>query len=109
MITKIKAALGSLVGSILGLAIIAALVVLPVFVILWIGSALGVPWAIAAQFRLAVWLESAIAGANAILPAWAWFAMLTLFWLSFLDVHVRWLVRDELSKQLKALNERNGP
>lgn len=105
MITKIKAALGSLVGSILGLAIIAALAVLPVFVVLWIASALGVPWALAVQFRVAVWLEAAVAGANAVLPAWAWFAMLTLFWLSFLDVHVRWLVRDELSKQLKALNE----
>ncbi len=107
MIGKITAALGWLAGSILGLTIIAAVAVLPVFVVLWIGSALGIPWAIATQFRLAVWLDALVAGANATLPAWAWFAVIGLLWLAFLDVHVRWLVRDEFSK-LQAINERKG-
>ena len=104
MTRKLMDALGWLAGSILGLTIIAAVAVLPVFVVLWIGSALGIPWAIATQFRLAVWLDALVAGANATLPAWAWFAVIGLLWLAFLDVHVRWLVRDELSKQ-KALKQ----
>jgi len=104
MTRKLMDALGWLAGSILGLTIIAAVAVLPVFVVLWIGSALGIPWAIATQFRLAVWLDALVAGANATLPAWAWFAVIALLWLAFLDVHVRWLVRDELSKQ-KALKQ----
>jgi hypothetical protein len=108
VISRIKAALGWLAGSLLGVAIILAIVILPVVVVLWIGSALGAPWAIEVQLRLSIWLEVAIATANRLLPAWAWFAMIGLLWLAFLDVHVRWLVRDELSKQLKALNERKG-
>jgi hypothetical protein len=106
---RLKAALGWMAGSMLGVGIIAALVLLPVFVVLWIGSALGVPWALAVQYRLAVWLEAAIVAANTVLPAWAWFGIIALLWLAFLDVHVRWLVRDELSKHRKTLNERKGP
>jgi hypothetical protein len=109
VINRIRDALGSFAGSILGLAIIAALIVLPVFVVLWTGSALGVPWAIAAQYRLAVGLDAAITAANTVLPAWAWFAIIALLWLAFIDVHVRYLVRDELSKHLKAHNERELP
>jgi hypothetical protein len=108
MIAKVKAALGWLAGSILGLGIILAIVVLPVFIVLWIGLALGVPWAIALQVRLTIWLSSATAALDGLMPAWAWFGALALLWLAFLDVQVRWLVRDELSKQ-KALNERNVP
>jgi hypothetical protein len=106
MIAKIREALGWLTGSLLGVAIIAAFVLLPVCVVLWIGSALGVPWAIEAQVRVYVWVRAAHAAATDLLPPWAWFWMLTLLWLSFLDVHVRGLVRDELSKQLKAQDER---
>jgi hypothetical protein len=109
VINRIRDALGSFAGSILGLGITAALILLPVFVVLWIGSALGVPWAIAVQFRLSVWLDAGLAAADRLLPAWTWFAMIGLLWLAFLDVHVRWLVRDELSKQLKALSERKAP
>jgi hypothetical protein len=106
VISRIRDALGSFTGSILGLAIIAALIALPVFIVLWIGVALGVPWASVAQAQIAIWVVDAGAAANALLPAWAWFAILGLLWLAFLDVHVRALVRDELSKHLKADNER---
>lgn len=106
MIARIKAALGWLAGSLLGLGIIAAIVLLPVAVVLWIGTALGVPWAIAVQVSVYLWVRAAHAAATDLLPPWAWFWMLTLLWLSFLDVHVRGLVRDELAKQLKSLNER---
>jgi len=109
VIAKIKAALGWLTGSMLGAAIIAALIFLPVFVLLWIASALGVPWAVAVQLRLTIWLDAALAAANTVLPAWAWFAIIALLWLAFLDVHVRWLVRDELSKHLKAQNTQGEP
>jgi hypothetical protein len=109
VITRIKAALGWLAGSVLGLAIIVAIVLLPVCVVLWIGSALGVPWAGATQARIAIWLTDAFALANELLPAWAWFGVLMLLWLAFLDVHVRALVRDECSKYLKAQNERGTP
>jgi len=107
MIARIREALGSFTGSILGLAILAALIMLPVFVVLWIGTALGVPWAIAAQVRFAIWTTDAFAAANELLPAWAWFVMFTLLWLAFLDVQVRWLVRDELSKRLNADHRNN--
>jgi hypothetical protein len=100
VITRIKAALGWLAGSLLGLAIIVAIVLLPVFVVLWIGSALGVPWAGATQARIAIWLTDAFALADELLPAWAWFGVLMLLWLAFLDVHVRALVRNELAKHL---------
>jgi hypothetical protein len=100
VIARIKAALGWLAGSLLGLAIIVAIVLLPVFVVLWIGSALGVPWAGATQARIAIWLTDAFALADELLPAWAWFAVLMLLSLAFLDVHVRALVRDELAKRL---------
>lgn len=106
MSRKITHALGSLTGSLLGVAIIAAFVLLPVAVVLWIGSALHIPWAISTQVRVYLWARAAHDAANDLLPPWAWFWMLTLLWLSFLDVHVRSLVRQELSKQLKALNER---
>jgi hypothetical protein len=105
VIARIKDALGWVTGSMLGVGIIAALVLLPVFVVLWTASALGVPWAIALQLRLSIWVVAAFAAANRLLPAWAWFAIIALLWLAFLDVHVRWLVRDELSKQLKARAE----
>jgi hypothetical protein len=109
MMRKLANALGSLAGSLLGVAIIAAFVLLPVCVVLWIGSALGVPWAIDTQVRVYVLVRAAHAAANDLLPPWAWFWLLTLLWLSFLDVHVRGLVRQELSKQLKALDERGEP
>lgn len=108
MMRNVIGALGWLTGSMLGIAIIAAIAVLPLFVVLWIGLALGVPWAIAAQVRLTIWLSAAAAALDDLLPAWAWFGVIALLWLAFLDVHVRWLVRDELSKQ-KALNERKVP
>jgi hypothetical protein len=108
VIARIRDALGSFTGSMLGLAIIAALIGLPVFVVLWIGTALGVPWAIEAQARIVIWTSDAFASANELLPAWAWFAMISLFWLAFLDVHVRALVRDELSKHLTRA-ERKDP
>jgi hypothetical protein len=108
VIAKIRDALGSFTGSMLGLAIIIAIAALPAFVVLWIGTALGVPWAIAAQVRVAIWTSDAFALANELLPAWAWFVMIGLFWLAFLDVHVRALVRDELSKHLTRA-ERKDP
>lgn len=95
----IKRALGSFTGSLLGVVIILAIVALPIAIVLWIGSALGVEWAIAVQVRIYVWARDAVAFATDLLPAWAWFIMFTLGWLAFLDVHVRTLVRDELSKQ----------
>jgi hypothetical protein len=98
VIAKIKAALGSWTGSLLGVAIITAFALLPVIAVLWIASALGVPWALDAQVWIIIWLSNAYSFAHELLPAWAWFAMLTLLWLAFLDVHVRWLVRDELAK-----------
>jgi hypothetical protein len=108
VISKIRDALGSFTGSLLGLAIIAAFVLLPVVAVLWIGSALGVPWALDVQVWIVIWLSAAFTTVDGLLPAWAWFGMIALLWLAFLDVHVRWLVRDELSKR-KALNERKGP
>jgi hypothetical protein len=99
VIATIKAALGRLAGSLLGLAIIGAFVLLPVSVVLWIGVALGVPWAITAQVRVVLALAAARDLATTLLPAWIWFVVITLLWLAFLDVHVRWLVRDELAKQ----------
>lgn len=104
MIDRIKAALGWLAGSLLAGAIILGLAALPVAVVLWIGSALGVPWADEAQLRLVIWTSAALVLADRLLPGWAWFAILALLWLAFLDLHVRWLVRDELSKQ-KALKQ----
>jgi hypothetical protein len=106
VITKIKAALGWLVGSILGLAIIITLIALPVFVVMWAAVALGVPWAITAQLTIAMWIGVVAETANQLLPAWAWFGLTALLWLAFLDVHVRWLVRDEFAKQVQALSER---
>jgi hypothetical protein len=35
------------------------------------------------------------------MPGWAWFGMIALCWLAFIDVHVRGVVRDELAKYLK--------
>jgi hypothetical protein len=106
VISRIRDALGSLTGSLLGVLIIGAIAALPVFVVLWVGSALGVGWTIRTQAWLAIWIADAFAAANSFLPPWAWFTMFTLAWLAFLDVHVRALVRDELSKHLKADNER---
>ena len=108
MIRRVKDTLGWLAGSMLGVAMIVAFALLPVAVVLWIGSALDVPWALTVQLRIALALTAAFDLATALLPAWAWFAIITLLWLAFLDVHVRWLVREELSKQ-KALNERKAP
>lgn len=109
MMRKIRDALGRLTGSLLGVLVIGAVAALPVVLVLWIGSALGADWAIVAQARVVIWLSNAFAAANDFLPPWAWFIMFTLSWLAFLDVHVRWLVRDEFSKQLKALRERKLP
>jgi hypothetical protein len=106
VITAIKTALGWLAGSILGLVILIALIVFPVFVVLWIGVAMGVPAAIAVQVQLVIWLSAVATALDGLLPAWGWFAILAMLWLAFLDVHVRWLVRDEFSKQ-KAQNERS--
>jgi hypothetical protein len=108
VITRIRDALGSLTGSLLGVLIIGAIAVAPVLVVLWIGAALELAWAIRTQARVAIWLSDAFTAANEFLPAWAWFIMFTLAWLAFLDVHVRALVREELSKQLKAHNERTN-
>jgi hypothetical protein len=101
VITRVKAALGWLAGSLLGLAIIVTIALLPVCVVLWIASALGLQWAIATQVRVYVWVRAAHETAIDMLPSWAWFWMLTLLWLAFLDAQVRWLVRDELSKRSK--------
>lgn len=105
MIARIKDALGSVAGSLLGILILVAIAALPVFVVLWIGSALGAPWAIDAQVRVAVGLSTLAAAATELLPAWAWFILVSLLWLAFLDVQVRALVRDEIAKYLTA-NER---
>lgn len=109
MIHRIRDALGWLTGSFLGVLVIVALVMLPVMVVLWIGGALGVGWALVAQLRIAMWVADVFATANELLPPWGWFAMITLLWLAFLDVHVRGLVRDEFSKQLKSFRERKLP
>jgi hypothetical protein len=101
MIAKIAAGLGWVSGSLLGLAIIISLTLLPVFVVLWIATALDVPWAGDVQMRIAAWGAAVLTAADRLLPAWAWFALIGLLWLSFLDLHVRWLVRDELSKSRK--------
>jgi hypothetical protein len=102
VIDRVVETLGRLTRSLLGVAIIGALVALPVCVVLWIGTALGAPWAIAAQVWFAIWIADAFAAANELLPAWAWFATITVLWLAFLDVQVRWLVRDELAKHRAA-------
>jgi hypothetical protein len=109
VIARLKAALGWLTGSLLGVCVIAAIAALPIVIVLWVGVALGVDWAITAQVRVVIWLSNAVAAANDFLPPWAWFMMITLSWLAFLDVHVRGLVRDEFSKQLKAVRERKLP
>lgn len=109
MLRRIRDALGWLTGSLLGCLIIAALVASPGLVVLWIGGALGVPWALTAQARVYIWITDLFTAANALLPAWAWFMMFTLAWLAFLDVFVRGLVRDEFSKQLKTFRERRIP
>lgn len=109
MLRRVRHALGSLAGSLLGVAIIGACGLLPVCLVLWIASALGVPWAITVQVRVLVAVAAALDLANALLPAWMWFALITLLWLAFLDVFVRGLVRDEFSKQLKSFRERKLP
>ena len=100
MMRKIRETLGSLTGSLLGILIIGAIAALPVVVVLWIGSVLGVRWAIVTQARVVMVVADVFAAANDFLPPWAWFIMFTLCWLAFLDVHVRALVREELSKHL---------
>lgn len=109
MIHRIRDALGSLTGTLLGVAIMASFALLPVVAVLWIASALGVPWAIDVKIRVLLALAAAVDTATLLLPAPAWFVILTLLWLAFLDVHVRWLVRDELSKHTKATDERTLP
>ncbi len=96
---RIRDALGWLTGSALAVLILAAIVALPVFVVLWLGIALGVEDAVIIHARIAIWVVDAFEAANGLLPAWAWFAVIGCAWLAFLDVHVRWLVRDELAKQ----------
>jgi hypothetical protein len=108
MIRRIRDALGSVAGSLLGIAILVAIAALPVFVVLWIWSALNVPWAIAAQVRVIVGLSMVADAADALLPAWAWFGVLMLLWLAFLDVHVRALVRDELAKHLPSQERKDS-
>ena len=109
MIRRIRDALGWLTGSFLGVLVIVAVVALPVLTVLWIGVALGVPLAIRAQVSLYLAVASLFDALNTLLPPWAWFLMLMLLWLAFLDLHVRGLVRDEFSKQLKAFRERKLP
>jgi hypothetical protein len=99
VIHKIREALGSFTGAILAGLIILALMALPVLVVLWIGIALGVPDAAVMHARITAGIIVAFDAANSLLPAWAWFAVIGCSWLAFLDVHVRWLVRDELAKQ----------
>lgn len=98
VIRRIRDALGWLTGSLLGVLVIVSLFALPVSLVLWIGVALGVGWAIRAQVSVVIWLSNLFAAANDLLPAWVWFILFTLCWLAFLDVHVRGLVRDELAK-----------
>lgn len=100
MIRRIRDALGWLTGSLLGVLAIGAVVLLPLLLVLWIGVALGVHWAIALHVRLYLAVAAFFDTLNDLLPPWAWFAMITLAWLAFLDVHVRGLVRDELSKHV---------
>lgn len=109
MIAKIRDALGWLTGSLLAGLIIAAIAALPIVVILWIGIALGVRDAAVMHARLIAWIAQVFELLNGLLPAWAWFVVIGCGWLAFLDVHVRWLVRDELGKQLKALSEKEDP
>lgn len=98
MFRRLRDALGWLTGSLLGVLVIVSLFALPVVLVLWIGVALGVDWAIRAQAHVVIWLAHIVAAASDLLPAWAWFILCTLSWLAFLDVHVRGLVRDELAK-----------
>lgn len=108
MLRRVRDALGWLTGSLLGVLVIAALAIAPVILVLWAGVALGVPWASVAQLRLYLGAAALFNALDRLLPPWAWFIMFTLAWLAFLDLHVRWLVREEFSK-LKALNERGDP
>lgn len=108
MLRRVRDALGWLTGSLLGVLVIAALAMLPVMVVLWVGIALGVPWASAAQMRLYLGVARLFDALDRLLPPWAWFIMFTLAWLAFLDTFVRGLVREEFSK-LKALSEREEP
>lgn len=105
MINRIRDALGWLTGSALAVLIIAALVTLPFWLVLWLGMALGVREATGMHTRVMIWISDAFDAANGLLPAWAWFAVIACAWLAFLDVHVRWLVRDELAKHT---NERSA-
>jgi hypothetical protein len=109
MIRSIRDALGRWMGSFLGLLIIAAFAALPVMGVLWVGAALGQRWAIGPQASIAIWLSDAFAAANDFLPAWMWFTVITLLWLSFLNVHVRGIVRDELVKHRDTHDERKAP
>lgn len=109
MFRRLRDALGWLTGSLLGVLILVAMAALPVFAVLWIGGALGVPWALTAQARVYLWLADFFTAANGLLPPWAWFIMFTLGWLAFLDLHVRALVREEFSKHLKTFRERRLP
>jgi hypothetical protein len=99
VVNKIRDALGSLTGAVLAGLIILALMALPVLVVLWIGIALGVPDAAVMHARVTAGIIVAFDAANSLLPTWAWFGVIACSWLAFLDVHVRWLVRDELAKQ----------
>jgi hypothetical protein len=109
VIPRIRDALGWVTGSLLAGVIIAAIVTLPVFVVLWLGIALGVRDAVVMHARITVWIGEAFSVLDGLLPAWAWFAVLGCGWLAFLDLHVRWLVRDELVKRTKAPNEKEDP
>lgn len=109
MFRRIRDTLGWLTGSFLGILAIGAVMLLPLLLVLWTSVALGVPWAITTQVRLYLAVAAFFDTLNDLLPAWAWFAMITLAWLAFLDLHVRWLVRDEFSKHLKSFRERKLP
>jgi hypothetical protein len=109
VINRIRDALGSLTGSLLGILVIGAIAAAPALVLLWIGVALEIDWAIAAQVRVVILVSDAFTTAHEFLPAWAWFIMFTLAWLAFLDVHVRALVREEVSKYLKGTDKKEMP
>lgn len=109
MLRRVRDSLGWLTGSFLGVLVIVSLVAMPLLTVLWVGVALGVPAAITAQVGLYLAIASVFDTLNDLLPPWAWFIMFTLLWLAFLDVHVRGLVRDEFSQQLKSFRERKLP
>jgi hypothetical protein len=101
VIHRIRDALGWLTGWVLVLLIIGALASLPIVAMLWIAVALGIRDAAMILAHIELRMEAIFAAADRLMPGWAWFGMIALCWLAFIDVHVRGVVRDELAKYLK--------